>query len=576
MFYKKLKKERQVYYKRDTHWNNYGAFILNILMQNKQYYIITMHKNEKEETMEEIDLIELFKIFWRRKIQIILIILIFMCLGYIYTTKHVTPMYTASTTLVLTSSDNQNNTTNSITATDIVVNSKLVDTYSELTKSKNILEEVISNLGMSIKVEKLKNSITVSSVENTELIEIKVKNVEPENSAKIANEVAKVFIKRIAEFYNINNVQIVDEAQIPTTPSNINHKKDIIMFTLIGALISVAYVVIANMLDTTIKSADELEKICKYPVLASIPIYVKNKKSQKEKELIVDRDPKSPVSEVFRTLRTNIQFMNAKNESKVVLVTSTLPGEGKSWISSNLAATFAQAGKVVLLIDADMRKGRQYNIFNTSPKPGLSNYLSGIGSSLNDENEVNNIENYIQETEVENLYMIPAGDIPPNPSELLISKKMSLVIEELKDKCDIIIIDGTPCELVTDSVVLTRLADITIMVTSYKQTKRESLKKIIENIRNIGGENIGIILNKIHISDKKYEERYYYGSTEISEKSNNNIEKEIDIKESKNQEDNKNIENKINENNDNKLLEEKKKDILKQIDDFMENQKEEN
>lgn len=526
--------------------------------------------------MEEIDLVEIFKIFWRRKIQIILIILIFMCLGYIYTTNYVTPIYSASTTLVLTSSNNKNNTTNSITATDIVVNSKLVDTYSELIKSKNVLEEVISNLGMNIKVEKLKNSITVSSVEDTELIEIKVKNIEPENTAKIANEVAKVFIKRIAEFYNINNVQIVDEAQIPTSPSNINHKKDILIFGLIGALIAIVYVVIENMLDTTIKSADELEKMCKYPVLASIPIYVKNKKNQKEKELIVDRDPKSPISEVFRTLRANIQFMNAKNESKVVLITSTLPGEGKSWVSSNLAATFAQAGKSVLLIDADMRKGRQYNIFNTSPKPGISNYLSGIASSLNDENEINNIENYIQETEVENLYMIPAGDIPPNPSELLISKKMNFIIEELKDKCDIIIIDGTPCELVTDSVVLTRLADITILVTAYKQTKRENLRKVIENIKNIGGKNIGIILNKIHISDKKYEERYYYGSTEIQKKLNNNIEdKEIDIKESKNQKSNENIDNKINKNNDSELSEKKKKDILKQMDDFMENQKEE-
>ena len=528
--------------------------------------------------MEEIDLIELFKTFWRKKIQIILIILIFMCLGYIYTTNYVTPMYSASTTLVLTSSNNKNNTTNSITTTDIVVNSKLVDTYSELIKSKNVLEEVISNLGMNIKVERLKNSITVSSLEDTELIEIKVKNIEPENSAKIANEVAKVFIKRITEFYNINNVQIVDEAQIPTSPSNINHKKDILMFGLIGALISVAYVVIANMLDTTIKSADELDKMFKLPILASIPVYGNTKKlknTDRTKELIVDRDPKSPVSEVFRTLRANIQFMNAKNESKVVLVTSTLPGEGKSWISSNLAATFAQAGKVVLLIDADMRKGRQYNIFNTSPKPGLSNYLSGIGSSLNDENEINNIENYIQETEVENLYMIPAGDVPPNPSELLISKKMSLVIEELKDKCDIIIIDGTPCELVTDSVVLTRLADITIMVTAYKQTKKENLKKVIGNIKNIGGKNIGIILNKIHISEKKYEERYYYGSTEIQKKSNNNTEKEIDSKESKNQKNNKNINNKINKKNNSKLSEEKKKDILKQMDDFMENQKEE-
>ena len=98
-----------------------------------------------------------------------------------------------------------------------------------------------------------------------------------------------------------------------------------------------------------------------------------------KKELIVQRDPKSPISEVFRTLRTNIQFMNAKNNLKTVLITSTMPGEGKSWVSSNLAVTFAQAGKKVILVDADMRKGRQYSIFGETPRPGLSNYLSGVG-----------------------------------------------------------------------------------------------------------------------------------------------------------------------------------------------------
>ena len=98
-----------------------------------------------------------------------------------------------------------------------------------------------------------------------------------------------------------------------------------------------------------------------------------------KKELIAHQEPKSPISEIFRTLRTNIQFMNTKNKLKTILVTSTLPGEGKSWVTSNLAVTFAQAGKKVVLIDADMRKGRQYTIFGVSPIPGLSNYLSGIG-----------------------------------------------------------------------------------------------------------------------------------------------------------------------------------------------------
>ena len=141
-----------------------------------------------------------------------------------------------------------------------------------------------------------------------------------------------------------------------------------------------------------------------------------------KREVIAQRDPKSPISEIFRTLRTNIQFMNTSKGMKTLLVTSTMPGEGKSWVTCNLAVTFAQAGKRVVLIDADMRKGRQHNIFEVNKKPGLSNYLSSIDEFGRDK-EVN-IVNYIKETEVENLFLIPAGDVPPNPSELLVSEKM--------------------------------------------------------------------------------------------------------------------------------------------------------
>ncbi len=230
------------------------------------------------------------------------------------------------------------------------------------------------------------------------------------------------------------------------------------------------------------------------------------------KELIAQRDPKSPVSEVFRTLRTNIQFMNTNNQLKTLLVTSTLPGEGKSWVTSNLAVTFAQAGKKVILVDADMRKGRQYTIFEVSPRPGLSNYLSGVNS--NSEKEMSDdLADYIQDTQIPNLYIIPAGNIPPNPSELLISTKMVSLLDRLKELCDIVIIDGTPCELVTDSIILSRIVDSTVIVTAHKQTKKDDLKKIITNIQNVGGKIAGIVLNKVPVSAKRYEQAYYYGST---------------------------------------------------------------
>lgn len=224
-------------------------------------------------------------------------------------------------------------------------------------------------------------------------------------------------------------------------------------------------------------------------------------------EVIAHNDPKSPISEIFRTLRTNIQFM--EKDKKILLVTSTFPEEGKSWIASNLSVTFAQAEKKVILIDADMRKGRQYKIFEVLPKPGLSNYLSQIEDDKGTESS-KDIKDYIQETKIENLSLISSGSIPPNPSELLVSERMSELLEELKLEYDIIIIDGTPCKLVTDSIILSSIVDSTVVVTSYKKTKKEALESVIKNIQDVGGNLIGVVLNKIPTSARKYYGKYYY------------------------------------------------------------------
>ena len=214
-----------------------------------------------------------------------------------------------------------------------------------------------------------------------------------------------------------------------------------------------------------------------------------------KKELIAQRSPKSPIAETFRTLRTNIQFMNSQKDLKTILVTSTMPGEGKSWISSNLAITFAQAGKKVVIIDADMRKGRLGTMFSMPSTPGLSNYLSGI----DERGKEIDILKYVKATEIENLYLIPAGNIPPNHSELLDS--------------DIIVLDGTPALLVTDALILARLADTTMIVTAYKSTKKDDLAKVKKSIENVGGKIAGVIINKIPVKPEEYKSTYYYGTS---------------------------------------------------------------
>ncbi len=236
-----------------------------------------------------------------------------------------------------------------------------------------------------------------------------------------------------------------------------------------------------------------------------------------KKELVTYFTPKAPESEMFRILRTNIQFMNINKSLKTLVITSTIPGEGKSYVSANLAVTFAQAGKKVILVDADMRKGRQFNIFGVSPRPGISNFLSGFVEH-NSIDDVNNIENYIQNTEVDNLKVITSGDVPPNPSELLMSEKMQDLICVLKEKCDIILFDAPPALIVADAVILARQVDSCIVVTAYNKTKIEDVKKIKSAVENVGTKVTGIVINKVPMPGKKYEKTYYYYESDATRK----------------------------------------------------------
>ena len=221
----------------------------------------------------EIDLKEILLDFWNKKLQIILIISISILIGIMYKIAFVKPVYTSSTTLLLATSGSTSNQANTITTTDLTLNSKLVSTYSALAQSKSVLSKVISNLGIKMSEDELKNNVSVTQKTNTEIIVLSVTNSDPTLAEKLTNETAKVFMEKVTEIYKINNVQVVDHAEISTTPSNVNHTKDVIMFAAIGIVVSIIYVIGANMLDTTVKTAEDVEKQFKVPVLASIPMY---------------------------------------------------------------------------------------------------------------------------------------------------------------------------------------------------------------------------------------------------------------------------------------------------------------
>lgn len=224
--------------------------------------------------MEELDLKELLQVFWEKRIQILIITAIFIVAGIIYTLGFVEPKYKSTTTLLLatnSSADSDNST--AITTTDLTLNSKLISTYTDLVKSKSVIRPVISNLALDADEESIKANVSVGQETESDMINIIVKNSDPVIAQKIANEIAKVFIERTKELYGISNLHVVDEAEVDSVPYNINHTKDVIIFMAIGIIIASIYVLITNMLDTTIKNSQDIEKVTGLTVLASIPLY---------------------------------------------------------------------------------------------------------------------------------------------------------------------------------------------------------------------------------------------------------------------------------------------------------------
>lgn len=221
-------------------------------------------------------------------------------------------------------------------------------------------------------------------------------------------------------------------------------------------------------------------------------------------ELIVKKNPKSSIAEAIRVVRTNIQFSLKLKKGKTILVTSSIQGEGKSFTSANLAVSFAQKNLKVLLVDCDLRLGRLHKVFKTSNKNGFSNLLVSDNSR--------NYKEYVQDTKVENLYFIPRGIVPPNPSEILDSENTKDFIEAVREDFDIIIFDGIPITGLTDSLVFTKYVDKVVVVSAANYTKMNLLENTIKSLKNLDADIAGVILNKVPTNASSSYYGGYYGS----------------------------------------------------------------
>lgn len=449
--------------------------------------------------MEEINLKELFDYFIDKIKYIIIATLVCCLIGGIYTKFLTIPMYKSSTTVILGS--NQEGT--GITQSDISINNNLVSTYTEIIKSRKVLEQVQKELNESYTYKELANEISVTSINNTQIIKITVEDNNALNAKIIANLVAKVFTDEVPDLYNLDNVHILDVAIEEEDPYNINVAKSSIIGGLLGLILSTGVFFIIYYFDRTAKSTEQVEEVLQMPILGS----VEETKNLKD-ELVVATNPKEIISEQIRTIRTNLQFTSADEKIKTILITSSIPGEGKSFISSNLATAFAQNNKKVLIVDCDMRKGRVNKIFKISNRIGLSNLLAYK------EDDEENLEDYVFKTKIDNLYIIPRGKIPPNPSELLNSQKTAKLISLLSKIFDYIIFDGPPVNGLSDSLIMSDFVDRTIVVTSLNSAPVELLENTKKMLNNINAKVAGVIVNKVPRRKSSSKSYYYYGNIE--------------------------------------------------------------
>lgn len=223
-------------------------------------------------------------------------------------------------------------------------------------------------------------------------------------------------------------------------------------------------------------------------------------------ELLLNRNPKSSFSESIKTVRTNLQFSLVNSNVKVILLTSPEPGDGKSFVSANLAAAFAQENKKVLLIDSDLRKGRQHRIFNI--KNDCSKGYSNLILSSKDEHTINS---FIEHTEIENLDLLPTGAMPPNSSELLSSINNKELMTKLREMYDIIILDCAPVLGLNDTLVMTKLSDVNVVVVTKRKTKIELLDQVKKSFEKVNSKINGVILNRVKQGDNSY--YGYYGES---------------------------------------------------------------
>jgi capsular exopolysaccharide synthesis family protein len=392
---------------------------------------------------------------------------------------------------------------------------RMVQLKSELESNRQKIRQEAQNVLTSIKNElaiarareaNARNAVEGQKAETQKLSERSIQYSVLLREVEKNRELYENLLKRLKETsvaseLGTTNVRILDRAEVPRSPARPKPVQYILLSLVVGAFMGCGLAFFFEYMDNTIKTPDDIEKYVGSPCLALVPTVNFSEESGQgvsSPEMIVHHKPKSTFAEGFRSLRTAVLFSSPDNPPKTILVTSFIPKEGKTFITANLALVIAYAGESVLLIDADMRKPQLHKMFDLENRKGLSNVIMGEEPPIH------------KSILHEKLDVMTCGPVPPNPAEILGSKRMAEFMEQMKGRYDKVVIDTPPISSVTDAVVLSRLADSIIYVVHGGMTTRETAMHGAKIMRDVDAKVIGAVLNNIDIGRENYYYSHYY------------------------------------------------------------------
>ncbi len=406
-----------------------------------------------------------------------------------------TPMYESKAQVLLTV--DVRDTTDAYAA-NLAITQRAA-TYATVAKSTALAELIIEQLDLKVTPEQLASRVDAEVVEGTSLIELRIRDEQPREAQKIADVTTEQFadyIQNLEQATGGDATVLIKETDKATyNPSQVSPTVllNLIVAALIGLLLGIGLAVTRELLDRTIRTADHVGELTDSPVLASIGF----DGDIRSAPLLTDLGGFAARTEAFRLLRTNLQFIDLDHQPRCLVISSAVPGEGKTMTSTNLAVALAQTGRNTLIIDADLRRPRVATTLGLDPAIGLTTALVGKTE----------IHDAIQVHEASGLHVLASGAKPPNPTEILQSKITHDLIRRLRSSYDMVIIDAPPLLPVADASVLAKLADGVIIVVRHAKTTKDQVNEAINRLNQVGARLYGVVVNMVA---KRAVGSYYY------------------------------------------------------------------